>query len=254
MNEQLTVPVIGYMRSLYIEKFGIPRQPNLVNVQSCIELQPPYNDVSAFTGIEQFSHLWLLWHFHDNKNTTMSQQTSVPNAQQQAVFRPMIRPPRLGGNQKIGVFASRSMYRPAAIGLSVVQFLRLEQVGTQLKLWVSGADLLNGTPIIDIKPYIAYSDAVLDASSGYAQAQPSPKTVLWTAQALQTQQQLTHSGQCSLAHITALNEVLALDPRPAYQQDSLREYGLSFATFNVRFTVNDTQVIVHSISMLEGLT
>ena len=268
MNNALTLPIIGYMRSPYVEKFGIPRQPNLVDVASCIVLSPPYDDVLAFTGIEQFSHLWLLWHFHDNKQHDNKQHDNKQHDNKQhhnkphghhtlfedaakasaTPFRPLIRPPRLGGNQKIGVFASRSMYRPAPIGLSVVKLLRLEQTRSEVLLWVSGADLLNGTPIFDIKPYIAYSDAIPNVQSGYAQVQPARKTVLWSSEAMQQQQQLTDVGQCHNQTINALNAVLALDPRPAYQDDASREYGMAFANLNVRFCVNDTQVIVHSIS------
>lgn len=107
---ELSLPIIGIMRSPYVEKFGIPRQPNLVQVESFIEMHAPYNVWEAFDGIEEFSHLWLTWQFHDNKNQ-----------QDKDKFRPQVRPPRLGGNKKIGVFATRSMYRPAPIGLSVVQ-------------------------------------------------------------------------------------------------------------------------------------
>lgn len=168
MTTTVTLPIIGYMRSPYQEKFGIPRQPNLVEVESYIEMIGPYNDLNAFVGIEEFSHLWLLWQFHDNKN----QQDSTK-------FRPQIRPPRLGGNQKIGVFASRSMYRPAPIGLSVVKLKKVEKVGKTVRVYVVGSDLLNGTPLVDIKPYIQYSDAVTDAKSAYAQDEPVRKQVVW---------------------------------------------------------------------------
>ena len=168
----LNLPIIGYMNSPYREKFGIPRQPNLVQVESYIEMEVPFNDPLAFEGIEEFSHLWLIWQFHDNKN----QQTNDK-------FRPQVRPPRLGGNQKIGVFATRSMYRPAPIGLSVVQFKKIQKVGKSVRLYVMGSDLLNGTPIIDIKPYIHYSDALTEAQSGYAQNEPVRKTVRWSIEA-----------------------------------------------------------------------
>ncbi|EPG6772271.1 tRNA (N6-threonylcarbamoyladenosine(37)-N6)-methyltransferase TrmO, partial [Acinetobacter baumannii] len=144
----VTLPIVGHMCSPFREKFGIPRQPNLVNIESYIEMVEPYNDLLAFEGIEQFSHLWLIWQFHDNKN----QETATK-------FRPQVRPPRLGGNEKIGVFATRSMYRPAPIGLSVVRLNKVEKVGKSLRVYVTGSDLLNGTPILDIKPYIHYSDA-----------------------------------------------------------------------------------------------
>ena len=236
MTTTLTVPIIGYMHSPYQEKFGIPRQPNLVEVESYIEMSGPYNDLNAFVGIEAFSHLWLVWQFHDNKN----QQDS-------AKFRPQIRPPRLGGNQKIGVFASRSMYRPALIGLSVVRLKKVEKVGKQVRVYVVGSDLLNGTPIVDIKPYIQYSDAIADAKSAYAQDQPPRKSVVWLQNAQNLRDELIKQGRISLQNCQELEQVLALDPRPAYQDDSQRVYGMSFANLNVRFSVDDQQVSIHAL-------
>ena len=141
MMTELKVPIIGYMNSPYREKFGIPRQPNLVQVESYIEMVEPYNDLLAFEGIDEFSHLWLIWQFHDNKNQQDSHK-----------FRPQVRPPRLGGNKKIGVFATRSMYRPAPMGLSVVQLKEVKKFGKSVCVYVTGSDLLNGTPILDINP------------------------------------------------------------------------------------------------------
>ncbi len=172
MMTELTLPIIGYMHSSYKEKFGIPRQPNLVQVESYIEMSAPYNDVLAFEGIEAFSHLWLVWQFHDNKNPEKTQ------------FRPQVRPPRLGGNKKIGVFATRSMYRPSPIGLSVVRLKCVKKEGKSVRVYVTGSDLLDGTPIVDIKPYIHYSDAVIDAESGYAQDEPKRKSVIWSDRAM----------------------------------------------------------------------
>ena len=232
---ELTLPIIGYMHSPYKEKFGIPRQPNLVQVESYIEMTGPYNDLLAFEGIEEFSHLWLVWQFHDNKN------------QENSKFRPQVRPPRLGGNQKIGVFATRSMYRPSAIGLSVVQFLRLEKQGKSVRLYVMGSDLLHGTPILDIKPYIQYSDAVPDASSGYAQYEPIRKPVIWTETAQTQQQQLLKQAILNKKVFDELEQVLSLDPRPAYQEDAERVYGMCFADLNVRFKVDASNVTVIAV-------
>lgn len=236
MTTTLTLPIIGYMRSPYQEKFGIPRQPNLVEIESYIEMQGVYNDLNAFQGIEEFSHLWLIWQFHDNKN----QQDS-------AKFRPQVRPPRLGGNQKIGVFATRSMYRPAPIGLSVVKLKKVQKVGKQVRVYVVGSDLLNGTPIVDIKPYIQYSDAVMEAKSAYAQDQPKRKQVVWLQNAQISRDELLEKGILSIQICKELEQVLALDPRPAYQDDPTRIYGLAFADFNVRFSVDDTQVSIHAL-------
>ncbi|EXA66213.1 hypothetical protein J504_1620 [Acinetobacter baumannii 348935] len=223
------------MHSPYKEKFGIPRQPNLVQVESYIEMTGPYNDLLAFEGIEEFSHLWLVWQFHDNKNQ-LSQQ-----------FRPQVRPPRLGGNKKIGVFATRSMYRPAPIGLSVVKLNRVEKVGKNVRVYVTGSDLLDGTPIIDIKPYIQYSDAVIDAQSGYAQDEPSRKSVMWSKDAEQQKKLLLEKGKISEQVLQELEAVLSLDPRPAYQDDENRVYGMKFADLNIKFSVNETSVMIVEI-------
>lgn len=245
MKTDLKMPIIGFMHSPYREKFGIPRQPNLVQVESYIEMQAPYNDVLAFEGIEAFSHLWLIWQFHDNKNQTDAHPTV--QKQQNPCFRAQVRPPRLGGNQKIGVFATRSMYRPAPIGLSVVQFKQVKKVGKSLRVYVTGADLLHGTPILDIKPYIQYSDAVIDAKSGYAQDEPKRKQVIWLESAQQQRSKRLKSGQITEQIFAELEQVLSLDPRPAYQDDPMRIYGMNFAHFNVRFSVDDEKVSIHAL-------
>lgn len=229
------MPIIGYMHSPYQEKFGIPRQPNLVQVESYIELSEPYNDLSAFEGIEDFSHLWLLWQFHDNKNNDNS-------LNQMSKFRPQVRPPRLGGNQKIGVFATRSMYRPSPIGLSVVRFLRVEKCAKSVRMYVMGSDLLNKTPILDIKPYIHYSDAVMDSVSGYAQEEPIRKRVLWSELAQSIKQKLIQENDTQSKIFDELEQVLSLDPRPAYHDDASRIYKMKFSTFDVSFNVDDDKI------------
>ena len=234
---EVKMPIIGYMKSPYREKFGIPRQPNLVQVESYIEMIEPYNDLLAFEGIEEFSHLWLIWQFHENKNQQDSPQ-----------FRPQVRPPRLGGNKKIGVFATRSMYRPSPMGLSVVQLKDVKKVGKSVRVYVTGSDLLDGTPILDIKPYIQYSDAVVDAQSGYAQEQPVRKQVSWSEQAIAKQQSFMQMEQLNQQTIDELEQVLSLDPRPAYQQDETRVYGMLFADLNVKFTVNAEYVQIIEIA------
>ncbi|AMW80344.1 tRNA-Thr(GGU) m(6)t(6)A37 methyltransferase TsaA [Acinetobacter sp. TGL-Y2] len=233
---EVKMPIIGYMQSPYLEKFGIPRQPNLVQVESYVEMSEPYNDLLAFEGIEEFSHLWLIWQFHDNKNQSDSDK-----------FRPQVRPPRLGGNQKIGVFATRSMYRPSPIGLSVVQFNKLEKVGKSLRVYVTGSDLLNGTPILDIKPYIQYSDAVQGAQSGYAQDEPEMKAVRWSFEAEQIKQDLLRQQKITQQHVAELEAVLSLDPRPAYQADAERIYGMNFAGIEVKFKVDEEGVEILNI-------
>lgn len=222
---ELKIPIIGYMKSPYREKFGIPRQPNLVQVESYIEMLEPYNDLMAFEGIEEFSHLWLIWQFHDNKNAESTK------------FRPQVRPPRLGGNKKIGVFATRSMYRPSPMGLSVVQLKEVKKVGKSVRVYVTGSDLLDDTPILDIKPYIQYSDAVMDAQSGYAQDEPVRKQVIWSEAAELQKDQLIGMDSLETQTVFELQEVLSLDPRPAYQHDEERVYGMLFAGLNVKFRI-----------------
>ncbi|WP_168391065.1 tRNA (N6-threonylcarbamoyladenosine(37)-N6)-methyltransferase TrmO [Acinetobacter indicus] len=233
----LTLPIIGIMKSPYKEKFGIPRQPNLVQVESYIDMLEPYNDLLAFEGIEAFSHLWLLWQFHDNKN------------QQQTKFRAQVRPPRLGGNQKMGVFATRSMYRPSPVGLSVVQLKQVKKVGKAVRVYVTGSDLLDGTPILDIKPYIQYSDAVMEAQSGYAQDEPERKQVVWTEQATVQKQQLLQQYKISTQMLSELEQVLSLDPRPAYQEDETRLYKMHFANIDVGFLVQPDQVLIQMLAL-----
>ena len=233
---ELKMPIIGYMKSPYREKFGIPRQPNLVQVESYIEMVEPYNDLLAFEGIDDFSHLWLIWQFHENKNADSTK------------FRPQVRPPRLGGNQKIGVFATRSMYRPSPMGLSVVQLKAVKKVGKSVRVYVVGSDLLDGTPILDIKPYIQYSDAVMGAQSGYAQDEPIRKPVHWSEAAEREKQTLLSSGHLTTQVMAELEQVLSLDPRPAYQDDAERIYGMLFGGLNVKFQVCDLQILIIDIS------
>ncbi|WP_180102991.1 tRNA (N6-threonylcarbamoyladenosine(37)-N6)-methyltransferase TrmO [Acinetobacter sp. YH12126] len=233
---ELKMPIIGYMKSPYREKFGIPRQPNLVQVESYIEMVEPYNDLLAFEGIDDFSHLWLIWQFHENKNADSTK------------FRPQVRPPRLGGNQKIGVFATRSMYRPSPMGLSVVQLKAVKKVGKSVRVYVVGSDLLDVTPILDIKPYIQYSDAVMDAHSGYAQDEPERKSVIWSEHAEQQKQVFLNNGNLTEQLTAELEQVLSLDPRPAYQHDDERVYGMLFGGLNVKFQVCDLQILIIDIS------
>lgn len=236
MNNDLLLPIIGYMRSPFTEKFGVPRQPNLTDSISYVVFNAPYDDLNAFLGIEQFSHLWLLWQFHDNKRKNDAKD-----------FKPLIRPPRLGGNQKIGVFASRSMYRPAPVGLSVVQLIEVKREQGETRLYVKGADLLDGTPIIDIKPYLAYVDAVANASSGYAQHAPPLLNVHWSKAATQQKDQLLQQQLINIETLTALAQVLALNPKPAYQNDPEKIYGLSYAQCNVKFTVDRENITILAI-------
>ncbi|OTG86372.1 tRNA (N6-threonylcarbamoyladenosine(37)-N6)-methyltransferase TrmO [Acinetobacter sp. ANC 4558] len=225
--------IIGYMHSPYQEKFGIPRQPNLVDVESYIEMIEPYNDLLAFEGIETFSHIWLIWQFHENKNQNDRNE-----------FRPQVRPPRLGGNKKIGIFATRSMYRPSPVGLSVVKIKEVKKIGKAVRLYVTGSDLLNGTPIIDIKPYIQYSDAVIYAESGYAQEEQMRKEIIWAEDAELEAKELLINEKITRQMMTELEQVLSLDPRPAYQNDEQRIYGMKLFHLDIKFKVIKNKIFI----------
>ena len=208
---------IAVLRSPLKQKFGAPRQPGLVDLEGHIDFFDPYGDPAAFEGIEQFSHLWLVWEFHAIKTSTD--------------FAARVRPPRLGGNQKVGVFATRPMFRPNPLGLSVVKLDRVEVSDNKATLWVRGADLIDGTPIFDIKPYLPYSDAVASAQAPGFDMPPFHE-VVFTAQALDQLDDFEILGDQDL-----IAAVIALDPRPAYRADKPddRVYGLRWRTFDVHF-------------------
>lgn len=218
---------IAYIENDFSDKFGIPRQGGLTSLPSIVRFTPPYRNADALRGIEGFSHLWLLWDFSEAHRDTWS---------------PTVRPPRLGGNQRVGVFATRSPYRPNSIGLTAV---RLDEVVLKGKdtpyLVVTGADLLSGTPIWDIKPYLPQTDSIPDARGGFAEA-----TADYHVQ--------VHFPPELLARVPArlqagLMEILSQDPRPSYQHDPTRIYGFTFGNMEVRFTVDgDTLTVVDVLS------
>ena len=203
-------------------KFGIPRQSGLVDaLEGTIVFEPAFRDPEALRGIEGFSHLWLLWEF---------------SACSGAPWRPTVRPPRLGGNTRMGVFATRSPYRPNSIGLSCVRLCGVETTpenGTVLR--VAGADLMDGTPIFDVKPYLPYADAHPEAISGFAGTAPSPLRVTFAGET---------EALVPPVKRAALRGLLAQDPRPAYQSDAQRVYGVLFAGLDVRFRVEDDLLTV----------
>ena len=243
-------PIIGYHRAPLSQKFGAPRQPNLVALTSVIEMLAPYDTPAAFVGLEDFSHIWVSWQFHHNY-LYKDKQTSLDNYNQQekveSAFRPQVRPPRLGGNQKIGVFASRSMYRPSALGLSVVKIERIEIVEGRVLLLIGGADMIDGTPIIDIKPYVAYSDALPEAQSGFAPSAPQLLDVTVTELAYEQfiqiiANQIIHNEaeesaqnkqptveavidkiqqQLLRSDLDTIKALIAQDPRPAYRRTEI---------------------------------
>ena len=218
-----TMRVIARIRSDFAEKFGIPRQSGLVSaLRSAVVFEPEFRNPDALRGIRDYSHLWLIWEFSEAIRESWS---------------PTVRPPRLGGNERVGVFATRSPFRPNPIGLSCV---RLEDVRQEPALGtiliVSGADLMDGTPIYDIKPYIPYADAYPEARGGFAQDAPQPTlTVDFPPDLL---------AGIPADRREALCAVLALDPRPSYQNDPARIYGMHFADRNIRFTVKDNALTV----------
>lgn len=218
--------IIARMRSDFPEKFGIPRQSGMVNeLESTIVFEPEYRNKDALRGLEDFSHLWIIWQFSKAVRTEWS---------------PTVRPPRLGGNTRIGVFATRSPFRPNHMGLSSVKIIGLEhteQFGTVIR--VAGADLMDGTPILDIKPYIPYCDSHPEAAGGFTdnagdfilKVEISPDLL----------------AKFPEKKRSALIDLLSHDPRPSYQQDADRIYGLSFSGYNIRFTVNDGVLVVKAI-------
>ena len=212
----MTVDVIAHIRTDLTDKFGVPRQSGLVpELGGTIVLEPPYRNPDALRGLEGFSHLWLIFQFHRAAR---------------AEWSPTVRPPRLAGNRRLGVFATRPPFRPNAIGLSCV---KLEEVRLDEKLgpvlYVSGADLVDGTPILDIKPYLPYADSHPEATGGF--------TDPLSAQKLEVSCDPALLAGLAPRQREELLGVLACDPRPRYQNDPERVYGLSFAGKNVRFTV-----------------
>lgn len=217
---------IASIRSDFHEKFGIPRQSGLIHQMiSTVVFEPEYRNPDAFREIEGFSHLWLIWQFSKALREDWS---------------PTVRPPRLGGNTRIGVFASRSPFRPNPLGLSCVKLERYRVdpvLGPVLE--ISGADLLDGTPIFDVKPYLPYADCRPDAVGGFAADAPEPR--------LQVEFSDTALHAVPPETMAVLREILALDPRPSYHHDPERIYGMSFAGMEIRFrVVNSTLTVLEA--------
>ena len=217
--------IIARIRNPYDSKFGVPRQSGLAEqVVSTVVFEPEYRVQEALRGIEEFSHLWLIWAFDRAEREEWS---------------PTVRPPRLGGNQRVGVFATRSPYRPNAVGLSCVRLLGTEKTGEGIVLKVSGADLMNGTPIYDIKPYLPYADCHPEATGGF-----TDRTVKRTVEVEIPEE---CAKQMKPEDLEALRAVLREDPRPAYQDDPERVYAFEFAGKNVRFRVEGHTLYVITI-------
>ena len=230
-EQEVAISPVGIIESPYREKFSVPRQSGLAsNVSSRIRILPPYDTEDAFRGIGEFSHLWLIFGF------SLIEDHS---------FRPLVRPPRLGGNTRVGVFASRSPFRPNSLGLSSVRNGGVSRDGGKLYLTVFGADLVSGTPVYDIKPYIRFSDSHPDAVSGFAREEPVRLEVRFSDEALSELEALGRLGIRAEAE-----EILSYDPRPAYQHESGRVYGVRLWDLNFRYTIDDGLVNVISAERL----
>ena len=236
---------IGYVRSDYNEKFGIPRQPGLVKgLEQAVVIEPEFSNTDAVRGLEGFSHIWIIWGFSAN---------TIDMTRDPVKWRPTVRPPRLGGSTRKGVWASRSPYRPNSLGLSSVRLERIEVGGRpldgaqftgmtteELTLIISGADIMNGTPVYDIKPYIPYSDCHPDASGGFAvDTEWKTLTVDFPGSLLE---------RIEPGKRDALISILELDPRGAYERKPGYAYGMSFGAYDVKFTVSGTTLTVTDVA------
>ncbi len=227
-----SISAVGHIQSPYKQKFAIPRQPRLVpQAKAKLIFTAEFNREEFVRGIEEFSHIWLLFRFHETADKGYSA---------------MVRPPRLGGNERKGVFATRATFRPNAIGMSAVKLEGVEYKNGQLSLLLAGIDLLDGTPIVDIKPYLPYSDAMLDASAGFADTRPETQmSVAFSPEAIDFIAKQTHYPELE----DFITNVLKQDPRPAYkkQKQGEQSYGMTLYNYNIRWQVNGEHNLVTSI-------
>ena len=250
---------IAEIHNDYKEKFGIPRQAGLAAVESCIVMEPAFRNPDAFRGIEGYDYIWLLWGFSEGF-VSRDHRSEEPESGAQATggksgcdgqapampsWNPTVRPPRLGGNARMGVFATRSPNRPNAIGLSSVKLLRYEEDPVHGPvLYVEGADLLDGTPIYDIKPYVPYTDSHPEARGGFASEHRDDHLEVDFPAAL--------LGQIPAEKQKGLLDILAQDPRPSYQDNPEREYGIRFGDWNIVFTVYAGVLHVEAVEVVKG--
>lgn len=220
--------IIARIYNDYKEKFGIPRQSGIIDIESKIIFEPPFRNREAFRGIEQYNFLWLLWDFSESHNE----------------WSPTVRPPKLGGNTRMGVFATRSPFRPNSIGLSSVKLNKIEFTKENGPvLTVTGADIMNSTPIYDIKPYIKYADSHEDANNGFALSDISDLLTVEIRDTLR--------GVIDEEKQNTVIKILSQDPRPAYKRDELTEYGIKFADYNIKFNVNGNILTVTNIEKIK---
>lgn len=242
--DEITFKVIARIRSDFPDKFGIPRQSGLLkNLHSTIVFEPEFRNTDALRGLDGFSHLWLLWIFSENVRDT---------------WKPTVRPPRLGGNTRLGVFATRSSFRPNPLAMSCVKIEKINLTGENApSITVSGADLMDGTPIVDIKPYLPYADSVPEATGGFAEAVRFKKLEVEfaaEAQAVLDGTELAPDAagvKFPAEKKAALVELLSEDPRPAYQRSADRIYGIRFAGFEIKFQVQGDHLTVVAILPLQ---
>lgn len=223
--DEYTIKPIAYIHNDLKTKFGVPRQSGLANsLLSEIVFTPEYRVSDALRGMSDFSHIWLIWSFSEARRSDWS---------------PTVRPPRLGGNERVGVFATRSPYRPNSLALSCVKLVRIEhREGLGDVITVSGADLMNGTPIYDIKPYLPYADSIEDAIGGFAPDGGKTLAVIDESGAL---------NKLSPEKRRALTELLARDPRPQYHDDNERVYGMEYGDYEIKFRVDGEKLFVISV-------
>ena len=224
-EEIMELKTIASIKNDFPTKFGLPRQSGLSDFKSEIIFEKEYSVDEAFRGIEEFSHLIIIWGFSESERENWS---------------PTVRPPRLGGNKRVGVFATRSPYRPNSIGLTVVKLLSVKKRDGRTVLTVSGADMMSGTPIYDVKPYLSFADAVPDAVSGFADGVKDLS--------LTVEYDKDYSEILDTERLNSLTEILSQDPRPSYQNDPERIYGFEYADCEVKFTVNGKTLYVKSIT------
>ncbi len=237
MRAAFTFTPIGVIRSCFKEKFGIPRQAGLVKgLLSVLEILPPYDRDEAFRGLEDFSHVWVLFVFHANLA---------------ASWKPTVRPPRLGGNRQVGVFASRSPFRPNPIGLSAVALRGVRRDGGRLYLELEGGDFLDGTPVLDIKPYVPYADRIDGARAGYATAPPTTDGTLSFSEAAH-RDCLRHGERLGVDLEALLGQILAADPRPAYRPRSHDDklFAMKIFDLDVKWKVSDGMTQILQLSWL----
>ena len=232
----LSLTPIAFARNGFTDKFGIPRQVREhTALRTRIVFCPPYRSDDAIRGIEEFSHLWLLWGFHE-----ALPKSQITNDKSPITNKLTVRPPRLGGNTRVGVFATRSPYRPNPLGLTSVRLVAVEHTAEGAVLVVEGADMMDGTPIYDIKPYLGYCDSHPDARDGFVDTTPRRLlTVCWPEQ--------LPKGLPK----AELQEILEQDPRPAYHSDPDRIYGIDYADWNLHFHVADDTLYVLEVKRLK---